>query len=352
MRTLHIIGSRELGGAERFFLRLVNALAARGEHVAALTATGSALNAWLASGVERHQAPMLGLWDFWSRFTIRQTARRFQLVQTYMGRATRLTHLPAGSGLVHVARLGGYYNLKGYRHAHAWIGNTRGICDYLVREGLPADRVYYIGNFVDPAPEIPRGTLDELRAQWSIPQEAQVVLGLGRLHPNKGFDVLLAAFARLPPELKGRPLWLAMVGEGPERGRLLAIARQLGVAERVVWAGWQHDPAPWYQMAELFVCPSRHEPLGNVILEAWANGVTVVSTAAQGPQELIEPGVNGLLSPVDDVDALAESILSVLRLDEKQRAALVAAGKDKLERDFSETAIVGAYQALYRQLLG
>jgi glycosyltransferase involved in cell wall biosynthesis len=348
--SLHIIGGRKLGGAERFYVRLVNALAARGEPVAAMTVAGGEIDAALDPGIPRHHAPMAGVWDVWSRWRIRRVARRYAIVQTYMGRATRLTHLPAQGGAVHLARLGGYYNLKGYRHAHAWVGNTRGIRDYLVREGLPAERVFYIGNFVDPAPVIPRATLEALRRRWSIPPQARILLGLGRLHPNKGFADLLEAFARLPDKLGDRPLWLTMVGDGPLREELHALAGRLGIARRVTWAGWQYDPAPWYQMAEVFVCPSRHEPLGNVVLEAWANGVPVVSTAAQGPLELIASGVDGLLAPVADPAGLAGTIQRALALEDGGRAALVAAGRCKLERDFSESAIVGAYLALYRQL--
>jgi len=350
LASLHIIGGRELGGAERFYVRLVNALAARSEPVAALTVAGGEIDAALNPAIPRHHAPMASILDLWSRWQIRRVAQRYAIVQTYMGRATRLTHLPAQGSVVHLARLGGYYNLKGYRHAHAWVGNTRGIRDYLVGEGLPADRVFYIGNFVDPAPALAPASLAELRQRWSIPQQARVLLGLGRLHPNKGFADLLEAFARLPVQLDGRPLWLAMVGDGPLRDELHALAGQLGISGRVTWAGWQYDPAPWYQTAEVFVCPSRHEPLGNVVLEAWSNGVPVVSTTAQGPVELIESGVDGWLSPIGDPTVLAETLLSVLRLDDSHRAGLVAAGRRKLERDFSESAIVGAYLALYRQL--
>ena len=87
---------------------------------------------------------MRGIWDLWARGKIAKLveSRRPPIVQTWMGRATRLTHLPARSQSVHVARLGGYYNPKGYRHAHAWVGNTRGICDHLIREGLPANRFF------------------------------------------------------------------------------------------------------------------------------------------------------------------------------------------------------------------
>lgn len=349
--SLHIIGGRKLGGAERFYVRLVNALAARGAPLAALTVAGGEIDAALHPDVPRIHAPLAGVWDLWSRWRIRRAARNFAIVQTYMGRATRLTHLPQDRGARHLARLGGYYALKGYRHAHAWVGNTRGIRDYLLHAGLPPARVFYIGNFVDPAPLITADQLAALRQQWRIPATARVVLGLARLHPNKGLADLLTAFARLPAALDARPLWLVMVGDGPLRQALHDQAQALGITARVTWSGWQYDPAPWYQMAEVFVCPSRHEPLGNVVLEAWANGVPVVSSAAQGPSELIAPGRDGWLVPVGDAAALHDAVLSVLHLDNAARTQVIAAGRHTLASAFSEAAIVDAYLALYRQLV-
>ena len=90
-----------------------------------------------------------------------------------MGRASRLTHLPPNGTAVHVARLGGYYKIDGYyRHAHAWIGNTQGICDYLIREGLPASRVFLIGNFVPAAISLSAGDRTALRQRYGPTPES------------------------------------------------------------------------------------------------------------------------------------------------------------------------------------
>jgi len=350
--SLHIIGGRKLGGAERFFVRLVNALARHGHAVEVVTVAGGEIDAAVDPQITRHHAPLAGVWDIWSRLRIGRIVRKRTpaIVQTYMGRATRLTHLPANGGSVHVARLGGYYDLKGYRHAHAWIGNTRGICDYLMREGLPPERVFHIGNFVDAAPRLAPETLNELRRKWLIPEEALIILGLGRLHPNKGFSDLLQAFSRLPTTLHGRPLHLVMAGDGPLRSELKDESRQLGMEKRVTWVGWQYDPSPWYQLADVFACSSRHEPLGNVILEAWANSALVVSTAAEGPMELATPGEDALLAPLSDPAGLADSLLQALAFDDAARQNMIAAGLAKLEANFSEMAIVAAYSELYRKL--
>ncbi|HKJ72218.1 MAG TPA: glycosyltransferase, partial [Gammaproteobacteria bacterium] len=297
--------------------------------------------------------PMRSVWDLAARRRIGKAARRFNadIVQTYMGRATRLTHLRPGRRPVHVARLGGYYDLKGYRHAHAWVGNTRGICDYLVRGGLPARRVFPIGNFVEAAAPADPAELQRLRTALGLPADALVVTALGRLHPNKGFADLLTAFSDLPAAVGERPVHLIVVGDGPLAAELRSQATELDLDRRLHWAGWQNDPAPYYELADLFVCPSRHEPLGNVILEAWSHGLPVLATRSLGAEELIRDQDTGALVPVGDPHALSHAMAGLLR-DEGARHALAGAGTAEVRRSHSREAVVGAYRAMYGELLG
>lgn len=350
-RSLHVIGGKGLGGAERFYIRLVNALAQREFAVAAVTVANGEIARALDPAVRQYHAPMLGVWDLYSRWKINRAIADFKpdVVQTYMGRATRIVRLSHRVLPVHLARLGGYYRIKGYRHAHAWVGNTQGIHSYLIAQGLPDAQVHAIGNFVDTPARCDTSALNNLRAQWQL-DACRVVLGLGRLHPNKGWEDLLRAFARLPESTQGQPVHLVMVGDGPLRKELAALADQLGIAPRVQWAGWQKDPAPYYQLADVFVCASVHEPLGNVILEAWANRALIVSTRAQGPLELMQDGVNGLLAPLSDPAALAEVIHTALNLDPTQKQQLIEAGYREVEQHYSQTAIVSAYVQLYADL--
>ena len=136
--NLHIISSKTSGGAERFCLRLAHALRQDGWETSLLLRHGSILAPHVSSKIQVCQTTMATAWDPWSRWQIARAIRRLkpELIQTYMGRATRLTRL-RGHAAVHVARLGGHYRLTGYCHADAWIGNTKGLCDYLIDQGLP-----------------------------------------------------------------------------------------------------------------------------------------------------------------------------------------------------------------------
>ena len=349
--SLHIIGSRTNGGAERFFARLVTSLAESGT-CCAVTPPGSAVQKDLGCEVSRVDLAMRGIWDLWARRNIRTLVetRRPAIVQTWMGRATRLTHLPARCESVHIARLGGYYNLKSYQHAHAWVGNTQGICDYLIKAGLPANRVYHIGNFYAPQPPETDTDGDSLRERLGISTEASVVLTTGRLHVNKGFPDLLACISKIPEEIDGRQLVFVIVGDGPESSRLRRLAGSLNIAQRIKWMGWCDDPGPYYRLADVFICPSRHEPLGNVILEAWHHGVPIISTRSEGPSELITHEVDGILVPCHDPDKLASALETLLVQSPALRRVMAEKGRETLSSRFSRAAITGAYVDLYEML--
>lgn len=350
--SMHILGSREGGGAERFYVRLVQAL--NEAHHAALAVHPH--QAWsarqLSATIPQVDIPMRGIWDLLSRWQIGRLIHRERppIVQTYMGRATRLTHIRPGQGTVHIARLGGYYNLKGYRHAHAWIGNTRGICDYLVREGLPSERVHHIGNFIDVPARIGEEDKHALRAHYGIPADAWLIFSLGRLHVNKGFPDLLAAFAGMPAEIAKRPVHILIAGDGPLRDELRTQATAAGLDARLHWAGWIDDPTACYQSADLFVCPSRHEPLGNVILEAWTNRMPVIATRTLGAEEILTDGEDGLLVPVEDAAALARCMRDTLASADGERRRIAANGQRLVETRYSRATIVGQYLTLYAAL--
>lgn len=354
IHSLHIIGSRQMGGAERFFIRLVQALNQMGHQAVPVTRPNSPLiKETAALSPQAFTIPMRNGWDLFSSVSIKRLIQKTSppIVQTYMGRATRLTRLPRGCGSIHVARLGGYYKIEGYyRHAQAWIGNTRGLCDYMIDRGLPASRVFHIGNFVDIPPSSSPETLHQLRNRLKIPEEAVIIFSLGRLIALKGFEDLLNAFALLPAEIGRRPLYLMIAGDGPQYPLLRHLTTTLELEGRVQWLGWQDNPVPYFDLADIFVCPSRHETLGNVILEAWAHHLPVISTPSPGARELITDGDNGLLCPDHTPPALATALKKMCEFHPAERTALADNGRMQIEHFYNKQAIVSAYLSLYETL--
>lgn len=353
--SIHVLGGRQFGGADQFYVRLIRALREAGQDVTAINRVGSPVaQALNDDDVPQVHFPFANSFDVWTVWRLRALVAQREpcVVQTYMGRATRLTRLPAKTRAVHIARLGGYYKIDGYyRHAHAWVGNTKGLCDYLVKSGLPAERVFHIGNFVpDPVVASPQ-QVEALRAEWAIPKDAWVMFTLGRLIDIKGFDDLLKAASLLPREINSRPWVLLIAGTGPLDAELKSLTSQLQLESQVRWLGWQDPPDAFYSLADVFICPSRKETLGNVILEAWNHGLSVVSTRTPGATELIDDGTTGLLSPIEAPEALAGRIRDMLAATPSQRAAFGEAGRQFLQANFSKPAIVNAYLSLYDRLL-
>jgi glycosyltransferase involved in cell wall biosynthesis len=340
VRVLQVMAGAEHGGAEGFFCRLVPALSRAGvDQRAVIRINPRRASALSAAGVDTVQMPFGGLLDFTTRRRLEHEIGRFRpaIVMSWMNRAT--LSCPRGR-FIHVGRLGGYYDLKYYRRCDHLIANTRDIVRYLVESGIAADRVHYVPNFVaeTPAEAAPRDA-------FATPDDARVVLAMGRLHPNKAFDVLLDALAEVPDAI----LWLA--GEGPERPRLEQQARGLGLASRIRFLGWREDVSALLRAVDLFVCPSRHEPLGNVVLEAWAQGVPVVAAASQGPGSLIRHRHDGLLVVPDDALALAEAMREVLSAPDFA-AALGRQGRAAYEAEFTEAKVVGHFVDLFERIGG
>ncbi len=334
IRLLQAMAGAEHGGAEAFFERLALALQKAGavEQKVVIRANARRAAHLRAGGVDVAELPFGGALDLRTRLGFRWAVRRFQpqVVLTWMNRATRFC--PRGP-FVHVGRLGGYYDLKYYRRCGHLIGNTPDIRDWILGQGWPENRVHYLPNFAAETKATPAR-----REAFSTPAHTPVILALGRLHDNKAFDVLIEAMHKVPDAY----LWLA--GEGPRRAELEARASHLGLMPRVRFLGWRDDVASLYAAADLFVCPSRHEPLGNVVIEAWAQGVPVVAAASQGPRQLIADGADGVLVPVDDAAALAAAIGRLLA-DHEAAAAIGAAGRRAFEARFTEAAVVDAYRA-------
>lgn len=173
--------------------------------------------------------------------------------------------------------------------------------------------------------------------QSAVPRQP-IILAAGRLEPQKGFDVLINAFALASPAI---PDWtLRIVGEGSQRHELEALRTAAGaaIAARVSMPGRSASMAVEYARASIFVLASRFEGFPNVLCEAMAHGCAAVATRCRtGPSEIVRDGIDGILIHVDDVSALAAEITSLAQ-DDSRRSALGAAARSLPDR-FSETAI-------------
>jgi len=330
MKIAHIMAGAVTGGAELFYERLTVALGQAGDDVLPVIRRDPGRAQRLrAGGLNPREFAFGGPLDILTKPRLTAELRRFapRVAVAWMNRAARFT--PAGDWVL-AGRLGGFYDLSYYRLCDHLIGNTLGIVDWIVGQGWPAERAHYLPNFVpDMAGAVP--------ASVDVPSGAPVVLALGRLHRNKAFDVLIRALPALPH------IHAVIAGEGPERSALLDLARREHVADRVHILGWRQDTAALLAASDVLVCPSRHEPLGNVVIEGWASGRPVVAAASAGPVELIRDGKDGLLVPVEDAAALARALDRALS-DRDCAISLAQAGRIRYEAEFAQVPVVARWR--------
>ncbi len=331
MRVAQIMAGAPEGGAELFYERLCAAQARAGDGVLPVIRHDAARAARLrAAGLDPVQMGFGGLADRWTRPLLARRLRRWapRVAVAWMGRAAR--HAPSGPWVL-VGRLGGYYDLRQFARCDYLVGNTQGMVAWICGQGYSPDRVHHLPNF---APDLGGAA----PAALPVPPGAPVVLAMGRLHRNKGFDVLIAAISRLPG------VHAVLAGEGPERAALERLAAHAGVAARVHFLGWRQDTAALLAASTLLACPSRSEPLGNVVLEAFSAGRPVVASMADGPRELIDSGRTGVLVAGESAIALAAGIESVLAAPARA-AAMAQAARARFKAVHAEAPVLARWRA-------
>lgn len=341
LRLVQAIGSRHKGGAQRFTMRLVEAMEAEGVQHGVLVKRGGWTEAELGkTNVKIHSLPFGGALDLVTpiRYPRILKEARANLVLTHLERATKRT--PRGPW-VHVARLGGYYALEDYARCDYLIGNTPGCLDYFRSDGWSDDRIFCIPNFV---PELELGVNKARRSDYDTPDDAPLIVWTGRMEHEKGPDLVVRALAEVP----GAYLW--MVGSGRFEAELRALAAELQLNDRIRFLGWQDNVHPFLAAADIFVCASRFEVFGNVVLEGWSHRLPVVAVRSPGPEHLIRHGETGLLVPNEDPAAMAAAFREVLG-DRDFAARLAAAGKEEAMTTYSEATIMAQYRALFDELL-
>ncbi|WP_341667681.1 glycosyltransferase family 4 protein [Alcaligenes sp. SDU_A2] len=365
MLLIHSLGG---GGAERVAADLSAAWVARGYRVSLVTQAGENKDVYaLASGVERHVLGTAGasrgrwqaLWNNWRRVRRLRALLRRHKPDVLLGMmttssvlavsaakglpckviATEHTHPPSQS----ISSFWQKARVRTYPQAQAVVALTAGTADWL-REHVPGSQVQVIPNAVrwpmeNGEPVVPVPALDGRRR----------LLAVGRLHPVKGFDSLIDAFAMLSSYF---PNWdLVILGEGEQREALQERIADLNLQERIQMPGRVGNMADWYGQSDLYVLSSRMEGLSNSLLEAMASGLTAVAYDCDtGPREIIRANIDGVLvQPVSDVEALAAH-LSDLMANPDKRQRLARRAIDVRDR-FSSARVLALWQQLLEQCL-
>ncbi len=205
---------------------------------------------------------------------------------------------------------------------------------YLLQHMSDAERVVVIPNGFDEKRFRPT------EHDNAIPQ----LITVCRLVPAKGLDILLRACAEI--KRRGHTYVLHMIGDGPIREELEQLANELGIYDDTIFYGYMLHPEQFMPFFDVFVLPSRAEAFGSVYAEAALCRLALIGTNVGGIAEQIEDGKNGLLVPVDDVDALADAIEKLI-VDPALRQALARAAQEKAKKSYSLNRVISQMKQLY-----
>ena len=360
------------GGAERFVARAMDALAARGVGLSVYT------RQWPASAAGTAIEPVLCnpfyVGNRWRDASFARAVKaalareRPDLVQTHE-RIDGCDIFRAGDGVHRVwleerRRAGGAFErlriaANGY-HRYILDAEARVFADpglkavicisQMVKEDvqahfpIAADKLHVVYNAVDPAefgPQVREGRAG-VRRRLGFDDDRVVFLLLGSGYARKGVPAALRALARLPATAR-----LVVVGRDKHPARYLRLAQHAGVADRVLFAGPQADPRPWYGAADAFVLPTMYDPLSNAVLEALACGLPVVTSDRCGAGERVRAFGAGTTCAAGDVDAIAAGMRELMdaatRADRALRAAAAVA---ELTPDAMSERLLALYGSL------
>ncbi len=242
-----------------------------------------------------------------------------------------------------------------HRYSDQVVAISRAVAEHLLKDapGLEG-RITVIYDAVDTERFAPTVSGQALRQAWGVGPEEVLVGVVGRISAWKGQDFFLRAFAqavRVEPRLRAVIVGDVPPGEGWRRDALQQLARELGVAQRVLWPGYHPDAPRVMAALDILALPSiKPEPFGMVVIEAMATGKPVIATAHGGPMESVAHGQTGLLVSPTDPKEMAQALIRLAR-DPLLRRTWGAQGRARAQTLFSFDAHVNAFQALYASAL-
>ncbi len=339
MRVLHTMAGASVGGAETFFVDAIKAIDEIGFEQRVITRYN---NPHKIQEITNLNIPVdkasFGRFFTWSTSrTIKKAINEFNpdIVHNWMGRAGMFSI--AGKH-TNIGWYGGYYKPERFKNCRYHVAVTQDIADHIINQGVPAKNVFVLHIYAEFSKVSPLN-----RAQFDTPDNVPLLLSLSRLHKKKGLDTLLNAMIKVPDAY----LWIA--GSGPLEKELKAQMKELKLDNRVRFLGWRNDREALLATADICVFPSRYEPFGAVVIEAWATQTPLVTAKAAGPKAYVTHEENGLLVEIDDVDDLAHSINRVIK-DKKLCSHLILNGKRAYDKSFTKEVFKRNVAELYNNI--
>ncbi|MGK3992140.1 glycosyltransferase [Sorangium sp. So ce1024] len=365
----HVLSSFQVGGAEQVVVDLAGLQREAGHEVMVvgidMNPDGPRADQLRARGVAVHMVPKRPGFDlrlpgklaaFFAKHGVSIVHSHNQLPLIYATAAGRLHRVPVCHtlhGAVFDQGRRAWLRHMAAKLADAHVAVSQSTADFMLKHNeVPVSKLHVVLNGIDLSRFRPDAAARaRIRAELGIPQDAWVAGAVGRLSQVKNHALLLRA-AAAAGVLSGDSdnARLLLVGDGPEAAPLRALAEELGIGDRVVFAGERHDVPELLSSIDVFVLSSSSEGLPLSMVEAMATGLPVLSTAVGGIPALVSDGETGFLVPSGDVDALGAK-LAVLKADPGQARAMGKQGRQLALARYSAERMMASYMDIYEALL-
>ncbi len=330
LKILNILGGAREGGAEKFFERISLSLEKEFgiEQEIIIRKNQNRYNRLRDKVRNIHQIKFFYFHNPFCHKRINEIFQNFKpnVVLTWMNRASRLLPDSEKFNTINIGRLGGYYKIKNYVNCNYLITNTPDLKDFIIKTGWDPSKVEFIPNFVN----------ENSKNKLEKNTEKKIIICLGRFHKNKGIDIMLKAMTYITEF----DLWI--VGSGEEKELYDEIILKYKLKEKVFFYEWTDDISKFLNVSDLLICPSRHEPFGNVIVEAWAHKIPVIVSDTGGPKVMVKHKINGLKFKNEDMFDLLKHI-KLLFSKPNLRKKIIKNGFYEFKKNYSEDLIIKKY---------
>lgn len=349
MNICQVITPSKIAGAERSTTSLCEHLQAAGHRVVIGCKSGSPLiQAMQDVGLDARPLPISGKLNLRAAGAIAALAKETGAAVIHTQLSTAAIHGSLAArriGLPSIAHVRALNSPFCYRFATRVIAVSHAVKEHLVQGGLPAERIDVVYNGVDPARYFLLCSREEARSQLGLPAGVPLVGVIAHLTAKKGHSVFLDAFATVAArQPEARALFL---GDGPENEALHAQAKRLGLADRVIFAGFHADVLPYYAALDVVVLPSTEgEGLPRALLEGGLLRRATIGTRLSGVPEIVLDERTGFVVPTGNAQAMAER-LEILLADPALRDRMGAAAHEYVASTFTVEAMVAGTLASY-----
>ena len=338
LKILNIISGSKFGGAELFFERLALSFEKKKniQQKLIIKSDQRRFNFLEKYVKDIEQIKFFKRYNFLLPYHLENIINKFNpdIVLTWMNRASIMLPNSKIMNEITIGRLGGYYKIKNYVKCDYLITNTLDLRDYVIAKGWDNKQVEFIPNFVSKNSNLKKILNFE---------KSKILLCMGRFHENKAIDILIKAMPFLTS------FSLVIVGEGALKKSYEELIHKFDLSDRVKIFGWSDDISEFINSSDILVCPSRHEPFGNVVVEGWAHKIPVIVSDIGGPGRIVKHKSNGMKFEKDNVFDLVKKVKD-LDSDSNLRKKIVRNGFEFFKVNYSEEVVVTKYIKFFERI--